>query len=572
MHLGYSFQLLCIFSGVLSVVFFIAFYRSEKKQYLIFGRIFKGAMFLFLALVILILLQSIFTNDFSLLYVFLYSDLTLPNIYKFIVLWAGHSGSLLSISFILLLFSFIEDFRLRKSNRKYLSIVNISHIVLILFFIVLTINVVTLFRELDFIPVNGEGLKPNLQNKYMYLTPLFTCLWLVGALMLLSNAMATLFIRNTTAVWLKYSRIWIFFTFVALILQMITSALWSFNSSGNFWKWNTLEIISLLSLLSFTVFIHTSYLYQLRSKLKYSTFMWLLLSFQSVLLYLYLIYGSSLNSFSQYKYTFCGNYILIFIILSSLFYLYLLFLNRKELNLNSISKLTFQNIKFRLINLLFFLVIVFNFAGIIFQISVGTDIQSSDYYIFIIKCFGFSILFLMIFSALYPIIVMCYRKKKLSLNIKDNIHKIFAHLGIILIVTIISVSYYYHWNKKLTLNINDVVTINDYTISLNSVKSLQRDNYVTTFADISVDHHNKFKGSILPAIRGYSNSMELIAKPKYIICGFNLISIAFTSYDFKSNEATIFVMARPYILLVIPFVILLILGLFIGIIKLDRIK
>ncbi len=110
---------------------------------------------------------------------------------------------------------------------------------------------------------------------------------------------------------------------------------------------------------------------------------------------------------------------------------------------------------------------------------------------------------------------------------------------------------------------NENVAIKNLNIDINDIKSIQKDNYVSTYANISLYKNKKIIGNIYPEIRGYNNFGYLTAETKSIRYGLGIISVAFTRYDFKNKVATIFIMVRPYVLLVIPALFLLILGLFI---------
>lgn len=559
MHLASSFQILGLLSGLLSLIFYIVFFRSEKVNHLYLGRIFKVAMFFFIATTVLTLFYYIITDDFNLLYVYLYSDRTLPFIYKISVLWAGQSGSLLVTSLVLLFFSLIEDFRIKNNDKKYVSLVNSIQLSFIIIFLLSTVFVVKPFVELDFNPVNGEGLMPALQNKYIFLTPLFTCLWLVSAFILISHTFSSLILRNTTFYWINESRIWVYISFFSLVGVLFSSSLWSFNNSGIFWNWSILEIILIIGFISIIAFIHTSFMYRTKNRFKFSSYLWVLLFFQSILFYLYMIYGTSVNIVSPYKYAFSGNYILFIIFLFSFAYVFLLFINRKEIILSKYLKLSFDNLLFKLMNFYFFLLVLFIFAGILFQLSIGIKIDSSAYYITVIKITSLLFIVAIISLLIYQKIS---KKNKIYLVIKKNKGSFLSHISIVIIILITFMSYKFHYDSKILININETLTIKNLNIHISDIKSIQKDNYVSTYANVSLFENQKMIGSIYPEIRGYNNFGYLTAETKSIRYGLGIISVAFIRYDFKNKVATIFIMVRPYVLLVIPVLFLLILGLF----------
>src|SRR5258706_8509690 len=115
-------------------------------------------------LAVLSLQYCIFTDQFDLEYVASYSNRALPAIYKFTALWGGQAGSLLFWQLILISYASLIVFTNRRRNRPLMPLVVTTLAIVSTFFLGLVSFMARPFVRLAFMPGDGNGLNPQLQN------------------------------------------------------------------------------------------------------------------------------------------------------------------------------------------------------------------------------------------------------------------------------------------------------------------------------------------------------------------------------------------------------------------------
>lgn len=546
-----------LMTGLVSLVMYALGFYTGKESCRSGGTKFLLAAVLFIFLAEVSLLVSILNNDFGFRYVALYSDRTLPLIYKISVLWAGQSGALLTAC-VLISFFILIDIKLNKfSHIKYSSAVSFVNLLFVMIFLALSVFVVNPFVQLEFVPVNGRGLFPVLQNKYIFLYPLFTCFWAAGALMIFSHAVATLALRDITPQWVRSTYGWVVFSWISVVVAVASRSIWTYEISGSFWKWSIGETAGILSMLSLVAFIYTSHAYTSRGRMKTGTFLCALLFFEAALFALYIVHSGQEVGITPFKYTFCGVYIVAAMFFFFVAYMLLLTYNR---NLLYNSKLTVNKREytfFKIINILFALVVFCIFFGLVLLILSDIFMHPYGYKLVVAVTIGLFTVFFIIVPQLYPFFDsgkgFLWKKR-----LKSPFTATFV--GMLIIVTVAILSHLNKWNSEVALHSGELVKVNGITIVDKWVSSAQRDNYVSTFVDISLSSDKKMIGNIQPEIRGYNNSGELIADTDTVFYKLGVISVAFLSYDFLSGKSVLFIMNRPFVLLMIPGILIFAFG------------
>ena len=111
-------------------------------------------------------------NRYEYWYVANYSNRELGTYYKIAGLWAGQRGSLLFWTLLLSGFATIAVFRNRRRNREFMPYVSGTLLAVLSFLIVVLLFAgVNPFERLGFVPANGRGLNPQLQNYWMTIHP-----------------------------------------------------------------------------------------------------------------------------------------------------------------------------------------------------------------------------------------------------------------------------------------------------------------------------------------------------------------------------------------------------------------
>jgi len=126
------------------------------------------------------------------------------------------------------------------------------------------------FERLDWIPIDGRGLNPQLQNPGMAIHPPNLYLGYVGTSIPFAFAIAALLTRRLDADWLAAVRRWAllawFFNTVGIVLGMW----WAYVELGwgGYWAWDPVENASLLPWLVNTAFLHSIMVQEKRGMLR----------------------------------------------------------------------------------------------------------------------------------------------------------------------------------------------------------------------------------------------------------------------------------------------------------------
>ncbi|HXT47353.1 MAG TPA: cytochrome c biogenesis protein CcsA, partial [Gemmatimonadaceae bacterium] len=159
---------------------------AERASYATFG---------FVALAAVGLWTALLRSDFSFRYVASYTSANLPSIYKFTAFWAGQSGSLLLWAFILSGYSAIAVYTNRSRNRELMPYVTATLSAITLFFVMTLCFGSNPYERLDWIPPDGTGLNPQLQNPGMAIHPPNLYLGYIGTAIPFAFAIAALITR-----------------------------------------------------------------------------------------------------------------------------------------------------------------------------------------------------------------------------------------------------------------------------------------------------------------------------------------------------------------------------------------
>src|SRR5262249_15590312 len=121
----------------------------------------------FIVLASLGLWTAILTSDFSFKYVASFTSANLPTVYKLTSFWGGQAGSLLFWTLVLSLYSALAVFSNRARNRAMMPYVTGTLAVILLFFLSTIVFGANPYERLDWIPPDGRGMNPQLQNPGM---------------------------------------------------------------------------------------------------------------------------------------------------------------------------------------------------------------------------------------------------------------------------------------------------------------------------------------------------------------------------------------------------------------------
>ncbi|OGQ07528.1 MAG: hypothetical protein A3G32_01230 [Deltaproteobacteria bacterium RIFCSPLOWO2_12_FULL_40_28] len=247
-------------STLLSILFYLGGYWWQKSALVKIGQRATIFTFALLTLSVCFLILAFVTNDFSIVYVAHYSNITLPLFFKFAGLWAGLDGSILFWVWLVSLYSVIVLFQNMKKNPDWMPYINAVMMTIVLFFLALIVFANNPFTPVEgAIPLDGKGLNPLLQNIAMVIHPPSLYLGFTGFSVPFAFAIAALVTRRLDSVWIEDSRRWTFVAWFFLTMGNLLGAAWAYVELGwgGFWAWDPVENASFMPWLTATAYFHS---------------------------------------------------------------------------------------------------------------------------------------------------------------------------------------------------------------------------------------------------------------------------------------------------------------------------
>ncbi|HEX6573731.1 MAG TPA: cytochrome c biogenesis protein CcsA, partial [Gemmatimonadaceae bacterium] len=213
---------------------------------------------------------ALFTHDFSIKYVASFSSANLPKVYTFTAFWAGQAGSMLFWCLILAIYSAIAVFNNRAKNRELMPYVTGTLAVVLIFFLATMCLGANPFERLDWVPQDGRGMNPQLQNPGMAIHPPNLYLGYVGTTIPFAFAIAALITRRLDAEWLTAIRKWTLISWFFNTTGIVLGMWWAYVELGwgGYWAWDPVENASLLPWLVNTAFLHSIMVQEKRGMLR----------------------------------------------------------------------------------------------------------------------------------------------------------------------------------------------------------------------------------------------------------------------------------------------------------------
>ncbi len=213
---------------------------------------------------------ALFTHDFSIKYVASFSSANLPKVYTFTAFWAGQAGSMLFWCLILGMYASLAVYSNRTRNRALMPYVTGTMAVVLVFFLATMCLGANPFERLDWIPPDGRGMNPQLQNPGMAIHPPTLYLGYVGTTVPFAFAIAALLTRRLDAEWLAAVRRWTLFSWFFNTIGILLGMWWAYVELGwgGYWAWDPVENASLLPWLVNTAFLHSIMVQEKRGMLR----------------------------------------------------------------------------------------------------------------------------------------------------------------------------------------------------------------------------------------------------------------------------------------------------------------
>lgn len=561
--LGLGFQYTALISSLIAVITYaIAFYKNSIQI-----RVVGNYLFLTTGLAIVsastVLITALILSDFSLRYVVVYSDSSLPLFYKITAFWGGQAGSLLLWTLLLVIFGTIEIFRLKNLDSKYQSIVMLTIAFTTGFFVLLVSFLQNPFEPSRIIPLDGQGLNPILQNIGMVIHPPTLYIGYVGYTVIIAHAVAAIMNRDFSSSWIKQVRPWSLIVWAFLTIGIVIGAWWAYVELGwgGYWAWDPVENASLMPWFTATAFIHSAYIYEKKGSLKIWTFILLLITFELTILGTFITRSGVIESVHSFGPNAIGTYFIVFIIVTSILYLLVLLFNPdfkklikvQDFNTNSregivlVSNWVFIAITIAIIfgtlspaltdwsftvpyfnkvtRPFFFMMFILTGFGLLTGFSI---LDLKKHYtrlliamgialvgVIIMLIFGYnkgwslSIGFSIYFSFAAVVIRLYDTLKKGKFNSIKKAKRFYSamavHLGVVILAFGVNMSSFYSVQEEYLIMPDSTIKFKDYNFIIGQHNTVQEKNYISDFVPIEIYKNNKLITTAYPEMRSYSS-------------------------------------------------------------------
>ncbi|SNQ59990.1 cytochrome c biogenesis protein CcsA [Candidatus Methanoperedens nitratireducens] len=207
-------------------------------------------------------------GDYTYEYVWQYSSLDLPLIYKISGAWAGQPGTYL----LWVLVIFLSSAWLALTTKHISPLARRTQIITVIigiYFTVLTL-IQTPFKTiyegrpdlLGYVPADGSGLNTLLVNFWMIVHP--PLMFIGYAAMTIPFAAAIVYLITKEDGWEELSRQWARFTWLFLGMGIAVGGVWAYMvlGWGGFWAWDPVETASFIPWLTLTGYLHATALHR----------------------------------------------------------------------------------------------------------------------------------------------------------------------------------------------------------------------------------------------------------------------------------------------------------------------
>ncbi|MBI2850459.1 MAG: heme lyase CcmF/NrfE family subunit [Chloroflexi bacterium] len=313
--IGYIALLLALVASLYSATAFVFGKRRNIPALVDSARNGVVAVCGLVSIAVLALLYAILTHDFQIEYVASYTARDMSLTYLLSAIWAGNDGSLLFWAWLLALFGMIVVLQRRDVGRELVPYASTIVMVTEVFFLFLLLSVANPFHKLSFLPADGRGLNPLLENPGMLFHPPNLLGGYVGFTIPFAFAMSALLTRRLGDEWIVSIRRWTLVSWLLLSIGNIIGAWWAYVELGwgGYWAWDPVENASLLPWLTGTAFLHSIMMQRRRGILKKWNMVLVIITFSLSIFGTFLTRSGILSSVHTFADTTLGPFFLVFI-------------------------------------------------------------------------------------------------------------------------------------------------------------------------------------------------------------------------------------------------------------------
>ncbi len=297
----------------------------------------RNALYAVCGLVILAsiaLTYAFLTKDYSVFYVFQNTRDSQSLLYTWTAFWGGNAGSLLFWATGLLIFSSIAVTTNWRSQYRLMPYVMTVLMIIALFFLLLMVFVSDPFRRLDFVPPDGRGLNPLLQDPGMAIHPPLLLLGYMSMSIPYAFAMAALLSGRLDASWIRATRRWTLTAWGVLSLGLLFGAWWAYRvlGWGGYWGWDPVENVALIPWLAASAYVHSVIVTEKRDMLKVWTMVLVILAFVLAIFGTFVVRSGVITSVHSFAQSAIGPWFFSFLGLSLILSFFALFYRLPQLS------------------------------------------------------------------------------------------------------------------------------------------------------------------------------------------------------------------------------------------------
>ncbi len=386
--LGYIALVLALVLAVYGIVVSVLGARRNLPELVASGR---NAIYVIGGLVVIaaaLMWRALLTSDFNLAYVYSHTERNLPTLFKFSALWGGQAGSLLFWLLVACAFAVAATWFFRDQQLSMQPYVNAVQLLYIWFFLALLIFAENPFDRLwraadgqivtavfgpagatPVIPLDGQGLNPQLQNYWMVIHPVALYLGFVGMTVPFAFAVAALITGQLGNTWIKLIRKWMLVPWLFLSLGILLGSQWAYIELGwgGYWAWDPVENASFLPWLTATAFVHSIMIQERRGMLKVWNMVLIWLTWELTLIGTFLTRSGVVQSVHSFALSAVGPMFAAFIVLTMIGFLALLIWRLPLLKSeNQLDAVLSRETSFLTQNVIFVVIMAATFLGTIF--------------------------------------------------------------------------------------------------------------------------------------------------------------------------------------------------------------
>lgn len=266
-----------------------------------------------------LLIYYLVSSDLSVYYVWQYTSMDLPFIYKISAFWTGEEGSLMFLSWIILMMAlFLSEQHGHEESfiRKVLIIVLSISFIFLSLVAILSPFISSLEAGFTEVPIDGAGLNPLLINKWMILHP--PGIFIPYGMLVVVFAAALVHLIYGNKEWAELSRQYGRIVWIILGAGIAAGDMWSYEVWEGYWIWDPAFTSILMSWLLFTAYLHSTSMYR-RGKMKLLTPVLAVASFVFAMYSTYIIRSGTIKSAHTFGESIQSIPLLVLVILLSVF-------------------------------------------------------------------------------------------------------------------------------------------------------------------------------------------------------------------------------------------------------------